>query len=315
MRALIHYLKIIVFFIVLFLIHNQNNFAVSQTDLQSLLPKTGEVDSWKPVGMPENAVGDDLYILINGGAEIYHEYGFKQVVMQEYQNDKQKSINVEIYEMNDAASAFGIYSFKTGKDGKAVAIGQDALLEDYYLNFWKGNFIVTLTGFDNEDETIDGITTIARTIDQKIITNGTKPELTQALVAGGLEDHGMKYLKGSLALFNNYKFGTGDVFGLKEGVIGNYGEHKVFIFKYDNDSESRKWFDYSKKNIIFDIQVSSDKAADIIDYSILQRAQERMFLKLFQNYLIIVLGNASTEGVQIISKVQLQINEVHQQKE
>jgi hypothetical protein len=302
----------LLFFLAIFF---QNKFTLAQTNLLSLLPKNGETQTWNPTGSPEQAAGENLFLLINGGAEIYHEYGFKQVVMQEYQNNNQKSINVEIYEMNDAASAFGIYSFKTGMDGKSVAIGQDALLEDYYLNFWKGNFIVTLTGFDSEDETIDGITTIARGIDQKIIDKGAKPELTGALVTEGLEDHGVKYLKGNLALFNNSQFGSGDVFGLKEGVIGNYDKYKVFIFKYENDGESRKWFEYAEKNIIFDTRISSDKVTGILDYAILQKSEERIFLKLHQNYIIVVLGNASTDGAQIISNVQLKINDVHQQKE
>ena len=64
---------------------------------------------------------------------------------------------LEIYKMENPISAFGIYSFKTSSDGEKADIGNDALFEDYYLNFWKGEFLITLVGFDTEKETIDDL--------------------------------------------------------------------------------------------------------------------------------------------------------------
>ena len=37
------------------------------------LPQAGELQEWEPAGTPQHVVGDDLFLLINGGAEIYHE--------------------------------------------------------------------------------------------------------------------------------------------------------------------------------------------------------------------------------------------------
>ena len=93
---------------------------VQQHNLVDYLPKTGEVDNWKPADVPQTYEGDDLFTFINGGADIYHEYGFKKVIYNEYKDDNDHSINVEIYEMTNAASAFGIYSFKIGDKGEEV---------------------------------------------------------------------------------------------------------------------------------------------------------------------------------------------------
>jgi len=291
----------------LFLILFQNKLSFGQVNLSPFLPKEGEIDSWKPVGKLEKAVGDDLFILINGGAEIYHEYGFKQVVMQEYQNDNQKSINVEIYEMNDAASAFGIYTFKTSPNGKEIELGQAAVFEDYYLNFWKNNFLVTLTGFDTDQETIEGIIAISRAIDSKIMNKGLKPILINLLPEENLIKKGLKYLKGNIALFNSYEFSTGDIFGLKEGIIGDYGVCKLFIFKYENQSESKKWFENARKNLESDARSNSYNRSELSDYYFIGRNEDRFLMKLYQNYIIILSGTTTKEGRRIFKQVQAKI--------
>ena len=52
-----------------------------QSRFLSYLPQGGEVDRWSSSEEPQHAVGEDLFLLINGGAEIYHEYGFEQAAV------------------------------------------------------------------------------------------------------------------------------------------------------------------------------------------------------------------------------------------
>ena len=99
---------------------------------------------------PQYVEGEDLFLLINGGAEIYHEYGFKQAVVQSYADDQDRSLNLEIYEMLDPAAGYGIFTFKRGKGGRDLELGDEACLQDYYLNVWKGDFLITFVGFDTE---------------------------------------------------------------------------------------------------------------------------------------------------------------------
>ncbi|RPI04869.1 MAG: hypothetical protein EHM64_08550, partial [Ignavibacteriae bacterium] len=54
--------------------------------------------------------GTDLFKLIDGGADIFLEYGFKKVVVQRYSDRNENSIDIEIYEMEDSSSAYGIFS-------------------------------------------------------------------------------------------------------------------------------------------------------------------------------------------------------------
>ena len=218
-----------------------------ENDILNLVPKSNEVDTWRWIYDPEIYEGEDLFTLINGGADIYHEYGFKKVVSCVYENAEGVSINLELYEMLDSASAYGMYSFKTGSKGEKINIGDNALLEDYYLNLWKGNFVVTLIGFNSEQATIDGLLTLAGSIDKKIIMSAKTPKIVSLLKKENLQKS--TYLKGILALYNNYVFDLKNIFGVTKGVLGDYGEYRIFIFQYQNSAEQQKWFDNAQNSM------------------------------------------------------------------
>jgi len=220
------------------------------TSLSQFLPRADELKDWHPLGKPDQAIGEDLYVLINGGAEIYHEYGFKQALILTYKNSNRKSINVEIYEMTSPESAYGAFTFKTGKKGQHLPLGNEAILEDYYLNFWKGRFVITLIGFDTHSETIDGLIEIGWAIEKKILHSGRPPALPGLLPQTIYPLQKITYLRGNLVLFNHYHFDSGDIFGLKEGVIGHYSNLNVFIFKYQNSKESKRWFINAKNKLL-----------------------------------------------------------------
>lgn len=210
----------------------------SESSLSGLLPDPSGLDGWVVKDEAQAYEGGDLYLYIDGGAEIYHEYGFKKVLAQDYWKGE-RSVTLEIFEMASPESAFGIFSFKRSKEGTTMGIGSADSLEDYYLNFWKGRFLVTLTGMNQDKESVAGIQSIARAVDKKILDTADTPKLLNALPAEGLIASSPKYLKGPLGLYNIYAFFTNDVFGLKEAVKGDYASGVgVFVFRYDSPDEA-----------------------------------------------------------------------------
>lgn len=127
-----------------------------------------ELSGWQQEYEPEIYIGDSLFELINGGAEVYHRFGFVQALATQYADDDGRSISLEVFEMNDAEGARSIYSDKTGGSGEPLEIGDEAAGEDYYLNFRSGRFLVTITGFDSEPETTAGILQLARAVAQQL---------------------------------------------------------------------------------------------------------------------------------------------------
>jgi len=210
-----------------------------QDDLRSLLPAEGEAKGWAKDGDPQEFVGEDLFTYIDGGAEIYQEYGFRRVIVQDYENAAGKSVSLEIFEMATPAAAFGIFSFKRSGQGKSVAVGAGAELEDYYMNFWKGRFLVTLTGFDDTTGTIEGLLAVAGTVDARITGTSKPPDLVAALPEQGLKPGSAKYLKGLLGLNNVYSFQTARGLAFTEAVKGDYGDGSTLIVMEYGSAEAR----------------------------------------------------------------------------
>ena len=63
--------------------------------LKRLLPPESQLKRWKLDGAPQTAVGQELYHLINGGAEIYMQEGFKQAILASYRKSEEKIIILE----------------------------------------------------------------------------------------------------------------------------------------------------------------------------------------------------------------------------
>jgi hypothetical protein len=252
-------------------------------------PQAGEVEGWQPDGKAEIARGEDLFLLINGGAEIYYEYGFKQTIYQTYRGEHGKSINLEIYEMKNPESAYGIYTFKTSKVGKRIGVGQDGWLETYYLNFWKGNFLVTLIGFDSEPETLDGLMEMAKSVDAKIKVPGQRPKLVSYLPAENLTENGMTYIRGNLGLLNQYEFDAKNIFGVTECIIGDYGDYSVFILRYKDQEESVKWYESAREHLKKSSQFSDSFTQDQMFYMTDNRGNKLIF-KPYRNMILIKSG-------------------------
>ena len=136
--------------------------------LASLFPDQAELTSWSPTDTVRAFVGQDLFILINGGAELYHSNGFDEVVTQTFANEFDNQISVEIYRMNSPEGASIVYQNKVSPSGEKLSIGDEAMLSSYYLNFRKGRHVVTLVGYDTDSATIAGLRDIGQALVGKI---------------------------------------------------------------------------------------------------------------------------------------------------
>jgi hypothetical protein len=211
-------------------------------DPASCLPGAGAVPGWGPDGGIQQYRGDDLFIYIDGGAEIYNEYGFRAVAALDYRDAAGKRVTLEVFEMIDAPAAFGAFTFKASGRGRAVPVGQGADLEDYYLNFWKGRYQVTVTGSDESPESLAGVLAIGRAAADLIPGGGATPDLFQRLPAGFAASSHRKYIKGVIGLYNIHPFFSGDVLRFADAAAAEKGGDWVFLFRYAAGSEAEARF-------------------------------------------------------------------------
>jgi hypothetical protein len=65
-------------------------------------------------------------------------------------------------------NAKNIHRKKASDKGQKVSVGEEAAMEDYYLNFRKGPYQVTLSGYDTKRETLEWLLLMARLVAERI---------------------------------------------------------------------------------------------------------------------------------------------------
>jgi hypothetical protein len=219
-----------------------------ESGLSALLPKESnpELAGWTPVGSPQEFKGDDLFVYIDGGAEIYLEYGFSRAVVQDYGEAGGRTVSLELFEMTDSAAAFGAYSFKTTGKGRALDLGQGGQLEDYYLNFWKGDYLFTITGFNNDQETVRGLLAVAKATDHIVSGEGRLPPIIDILPSVGLDSGSILYFRGRLGLNIAFPMAAPGHLQVREGVRAHYGQGQLVVLNCGEGEPVRKSFDSLK---------------------------------------------------------------------
>lgn len=80
--------------------------------------------------------------LFGKSAELYMSYGFRKLYTRRYDNKDRLTITVQIFLVDRAENAYGLYSFDT--TGKKLPIGQGASYSNGVLKFWKGQAFVRI---------------------------------------------------------------------------------------------------------------------------------------------------------------------------
>lgn len=102
----------------------------------------GEVEGAKIV-RNRTFSGSALYGYMNGGAELYHEYGFTDAVISELTAGTGK-YKVEIFRMNNPESAFGIFSVLRFKCVDAASFWKHSCQSKYQLQICRGNYYISI---------------------------------------------------------------------------------------------------------------------------------------------------------------------------
>ncbi len=258
-------------------------------NLTGFLPTGSEVAGMTLNDTPQNYQGEDLYQMIDGGADIYHEYGFLHALSAEYVDGRGKIIKLEMYEMTNPIAAYGIYSFKIGEGGKDLAIGQGARLEEYYLNFWQGNLQMTLIGQDGEEPTVQSVVALAKAVAVLIPQTGERPELASLLLREPLSFAQAKYLRGPIALMNNYLFDREDIFRVRDGFIGSVEGCRAMVFRYTSEQESAEVFANATNKLSASTRFSKQTGRGN-QYTLLDRKQESVMLQQTGSHIAIAIG-------------------------
>jgi len=272
------------------------NVAFVKNNFTELLPNS--VSGWKKSDTPQIYNRRNLFDYIDGGAEVYLAYDFQQLVVQTYtpeQEDslKEKSITVEIWQMNSSADAFGVFSLY--QEGEEVEIGQDGVYSHGLLGFWKDKFFVRILGLgDNLDEII---LKLGDMVDEKIKKEGKPPELVSRIPSDSLIPGSVHFFHKQIILNNLFFFSNQNILNLDEQTncaladfrLGN-DSLKLLLIQYPDTTMAEEIEDGLKK-IYLQSQFSTND-------DIFKTKEEKLLgMDSVRNYLILVFEGKEKKNI------------------
>jgi hypothetical protein len=184
----------------------------------------GRIDGWTMTERLQIDTREALYDYIDGGAELYISYGFKNALSFRYTKEGQPDVTAEIFDMGNSADAFGIYSQTRDKEEKDYGQGS------YYVSgaqfFWKGKYWVSLITGETTDESVQLLHTLAATLDRELAETGETPAILSVLPAEGLVPGGYLYFHHYIWLNSYYFIASENILDINENtpaVLAKYG--------------------------------------------------------------------------------------------
>jgi len=137
-----------------------------------LLPPDGTPQGWQRKGQERLFAGAALYQHIDGGAELYNQFGFDRLAVQDYAKEALE-IRVEIYKMKDLAGAGAVFAEITKGMAMQNRYGSACVLDDYQILFQRGAYCVSVTTYEARPESLAAMAALAAKIDAALL--GLRP--------------------------------------------------------------------------------------------------------------------------------------------
>jgi hypothetical protein len=274
-----------------------------QENLKELLPKNQELSGWTIRDSIEIYSGDNLFNFINGGADIYLEYGFNEAVKCDLINPDSNQIRCEIYRMTNDSAAYGIFTFNASEKGMAVEAGNKALLYDHYIELWKDVFYIRCIAEGQGYNSTDTLLILAELISNKIAAQGKEPALTGTFNLENTKVKNVKYLRGIIGLNNVFNFGHGSIAGYSEGIACNLDDKMLFTFAYKDAYKCREWFASAKGKMQMN-QKFTDLLPIETGFSIKSKTGEYFCFKPYKRFIIVIKGMTWEEAMPVIQQME-----------
>ena len=174
---------------------------------------------------PRVFTGTSLYGYIDGGAELYLEYGFSEAVVSEvsFQGGKYKT---EVYKMNGPEEAFGIFSVSKYRCLGMPSLSKFTCQTRYQLQLCKGPYYISIINETGSKLDSSAMLQIGTILTGKI--NESDPQFYDYLPGVPIDSlrSNCFLAKGRLGIVNGYP----DLEDFFSGIIG----YTAVIFNADN---------------------------------------------------------------------------------
>ncbi len=256
------------------------------SNLSSLIP---EVKGWKLSEPPKLFHSKNLYEHINGGAEAYLAFGFKELLVAYFEKEN-SSLTLEIYDMGNNYNSFGIYSVERSPQYQFLEIGNHGYTDGENLFFISGKFYIKIYCSECGENAPETVKSFAMEVEKRITDKGSLPEPLKYFPEEGL-------VKNSERFFPNNFLG---IDFLKNGFQAEYEVNKrrfyLFIIEEKEDTindafeKFKRYLEGSKVFAIFQINSKDGVLAE-------DRAHGKVAILKSEKLIIGYLGNDNEEEI------------------
>jgi len=218
------------------------------SNLAKLLPDT--LEGWGVTEEDQVYDRDNLYDYINGGAELYLSYGFRNVLNRIYTVPEQPDILLDLFDMGTSEDAYGIFSHS--RESEDTTFGQGSQYTAGLLLFWKDRYFVSILAHPETMESKQAVFSLAKHIDAAIQTEGALPEIVRTLPQEALVKESIRYFHHYIWLNSYYFIADENILRIDENtdaLLAKYGEgddrHLLLLVRYPTEDDgTRAYHDF-----------------------------------------------------------------------
>lgn len=242
-------------------------------------PPDGFAQGWQKKEPVREFDRNGLYGHINGGSELFLEFGFENLQLQTYRNNSD-DIAVEVYRMDIPQSALGIYLLKCGKETPVPGVPVRNSGDYNQIMFLHGNYFLIVNNLAGKSSLLPVMVQLAgETLKLLPGNKDQNPDFSQLFSLLPMENRveGSELLvRGYYSLQSIYTFGEGDILLLENKIFGVAGQYKDtngglynrLEVRYPDESYARKAFANLRANLDSYIKVlgGSENSFTFKDY-------------------------------------------------
>jgi hypothetical protein len=232
-----------------------------------VLPGDGFTAGWKKSAPLRTFISQDLFNHIDGGAELFLEFGFSKLLVQAY-GDGSSELTAAVYEMESAAAALGVYLMKMGKETPFPEIPARNSSEDAQLTILKGRYFIQIDNFSDKPAPRATAVSMAAALLARLPDEKAGPVLDRLPVENRIPGS-ERLVRGPYGLQPYFTFGEGDILQLNGRIFAALAEYVAadgekydrLIVPYADAQVAVAAFEYLRANLDPYLKVVATAAA------------------------------------------------------
>jgi len=238
------------------------------------IPGAGFSPGWAASGPPRAFTGQDLFNQIDGGAELFLEFGFVRLRLQAYAKGRAE-LTINAYEMESAAAALGVYLMKMGRETPFPEIAARNSSEEVQATVLKGRYFVQVDNLGQAPASKAELAALANAF-LAGVADEPAPSPLDLLPAAGRVGGSERLIRGPYGLQPYITLGEGDILSLGGRVFGALAPYRLpggetftrLIVPYPDPEAAAAAFAYLRTHLDPYLKITAERpeAFDFVDF-------------------------------------------------